>query len=157
MTSNDWAMTWRRRIGQAVRDAREGKRYTAEQVAERATALGYPLTRDTVINVELGRKKTLDVCEVVILAKVFEVAPLSLLYPDLVDTPVQALPGLDTTGGDAALAFAGYLDEDGDTKTLYRLYDARRQVDFDPADEPSRQTLAMARRLARKQGWHVDG
>jgi transcriptional regulator with XRE-family HTH domain len=155
MTQNEWATTWRRRIGQAVRDTRDGKRYTAEQVAERATALGYPLTRDTVINVELGRKKTLDICEIVILAKVLDVAPLSLLYPDLVDTPVEALPGVDnTTGGDAALAFCGY-DEKGPMMALFRLHDSRAWYDFDKS-QAARNSLLQGIRAANDRGWTVD-
>lgn len=156
MAGSQWAIDRRKRIGRAIRTAREQAGLTADVVAEIATGGGYPLTRDMVINIELGRKKSIDVCELLILAEAMGVPGLSLLFPDLVDTLVEVLPNTEKPSGDAALGFCGYLDDDGDMKTLFRLHDARRQFEFDP-DEAARQMLAMAKRLARKQGWQVDG
>lgn len=146
------------RIARAIKHARGDR--SAQVIADETARLGFPITRDTLANIENGRKKSVDVPELIVLAKALGVPPLRLIYPDLVDTPVEALPGVDKTAGDAALSFCGY--DDGDMRMLFDLDAARRQYErFGMSDnevqrDNARQTLEMAVRYARKQGWEVN-
>lgn len=146
------------RIARAIKHARGDR--SAQVIADETARLGFPITRDTIANIENGRKKSVDVPELIILAKALGVPPLSLIYPDLVDSPVEALPGVDKTSGDAALAFSGYDDED--MRMLFDLRSARDQFerwgmsDNEMMRDNARSTLVSAERSARKQGWEVN-
>lgn len=146
------------RIARAIKDARGQK--SAQVIADETERLGLRLTRDTIANIENGRKKSVEVPELIILAKALGVPPLSLIYPDLVDTPVEALPGVDKTSGDAALSFCGY--DDDHMRMLFDLRAAREQFerwgmsDNEMMRDNARTTLVGAERAARRQGWVVN-
>ncbi|WP_141214071.1 helix-turn-helix domain-containing protein [Mycobacterium marinum] len=158
-----WQEATAARIGKTVQARRIDLRMSVPQLAERTRELGYPIHRVAIGKIESGnRLGKLDTSELLILAKALDIPALWLFFPDLVDTPIEALPGVFTPSGEAALEFCGYLDDDGDMKTLYRLHDAREQFEVEGTSKDemlrdnARQTLAMAKRLARKQGWVVD-
>ncbi len=106
MTHSDWTTSTVRRIGAKVKELRKG-RFSAEGLAERVTELGYPYSRSALVNLEYGRKSSIDLGELLVLAAALEVPPMLLLYPDLADGPVEALPGVRTTSFRAALWFGG--------------------------------------------------
>lgn len=60
---------------------RTGLDWSAARLAEEMAAAGVPWTRDVVVNLENGRRKTLAVHEVLALACVLNVNPLALLAP----------------------------------------------------------------------------
>ncbi|ULE34377.1 helix-turn-helix domain-containing protein [Mycobacterium sp. IDR2000157661] len=101
------------------------------------------ITRDTIANLESGRKRVIDVGEVIVLAKALGVSPLSLIYPP---SPSNA---------EGALAFSGYDNDDDPMKDLYHLHDAREWLAFDDA-APARQGYRIALRAAKKAGWVED-
>ncbi len=123
-----------------------------------ADATGRLITRDTIANLESGRKRVLDIAELIILAKALDVPPVSLLYPRT--DRVEQSPGVVTSGLDATLWFAGY-SEDSDMWDVYRYADARAQYDVykqdpDEAERLSaRSLIGQAKRNVRKQGWAV--
>ena len=131
----------RTQIASAVRAVREKRQLSASALAD---ATDGAITRDTIANLESGRKRVIDVGEVIILAKALGVSPLSLIYPP---SPSNA---------EAALAFSGYDNDDDPMKALYRLYDARDWYDFDNSSEAARQGLKMAQHAAKRIGWVVD-
>lgn len=106
MTHSDWTTSTVRRIGAKVKELRKGK-LSAEGLAERVTELGYPYSRSALVNLEYGRKSSIELGELLVLAAALEVPPLLLLYPDLADGPVEALPGVTTTSIRAAQWFGG--------------------------------------------------
>lgn len=124
-----------------------------------ADATGGVVTRDTIANLESGRKRVIDIAEVIVLAKALDVAPVSLLYART--NEVEQSPGVVTSGLDATLWFAGY-SEDSDMWDVYRYADARAQYeeyrqDPDEAERLSARSLVgQAKRVVRKQGWAVD-
>lgn len=66
-----------------VKRLRTGLDWSAERLAEEMAAMGVPWTRDVVVNLENGRRKTLAVHEVLTLACVLNVtSPLDLLAPE---------------------------------------------------------------------------
>jgi len=108
-----------------------------------ADATDGAVTRDTIANLESGRKRVIDVWEVIVLAKALEVSPLSLIYPP------------DPSNAEGALVFSGYDNEEDPMKDLYHLHDAR--VWYDDDDSPAaRQGYRVALRAAKKAGWVGD-
>jgi transcriptional regulator with XRE-family HTH domain len=130
----------RTQIAQAVRVTRDARGLSLIALAE---ATGGLITRDTIANLESGRKRVIDVGEVIVLAKALGVAPLSLIYPP---SPSNA---------EAALAFSGYDNDDDPMKDLYHLHDAREWLAFDDT-APARQGYRIALRAAKRAGW-VEG
>ena len=81
MTQNpEWVEGVHQRIAQAIRSVREG-RLTAQQLAEETERLGHAISRSQIANYESGRKQSLDVAELLVIAAALDVSPLSLLFP----------------------------------------------------------------------------
>lgn len=81
-----------RRIAGAIKRAR-GKR-SAQWLADRTAALGYPITRAQIANYESGRKQSLDIAELLVLAAALNVPPVMLLYPGPYMQECELLPGV---------------------------------------------------------------
>ncbi|WP_100480096.1 helix-turn-helix domain-containing protein [Mycobacteroides abscessus] len=134
----------RARVVQSIRQLRDDQKLSAAALADRTGGL---ITRDTIANLESGRKRVIDVAELIAIAKGLGVSPLSLIYPP------------DPDNASAALAFCGYDNDDDPVKPLYRLHDARKWYDRkrndpDEAERLSaRSSLGQAEREARKLGW----
>lgn len=87
--------------GRRIREARQRRGWTAEELAERCAGAGAPQISATVItNVETSRRSTRKVSleELLILASVLEVTPLQLMLPLGPGERLEVLPG---TGLDA--------------------------------------------------------
>jgi transcriptional regulator with XRE-family HTH domain len=91
----DWAEGVHQRIAQAIRSVREG-RLTAQQLAEETKRLGHPISRSQIANYESGRKQSLDVAELLVIAGALGVSPMSLLFPGEPDEQVEMLPDRPT-------------------------------------------------------------
>lgn len=76
---------WRRdvttAIGREVARLRNKQGMSAESLGRRCSDLGYPMARNSVMNLEHGRNKTIPVHEVVVIATALGVAPIDLLFP----------------------------------------------------------------------------
>lgn len=96
-------------VGKHVKAVREAKspKLSAQGLADRVSALGYPYSRSQLVNLEYGRKKTLEVSELVAIAEALDIAPIELLYPGLPDGDVEYLPGQTTRAFDALKNFTG--------------------------------------------------
>jgi transcriptional regulator with XRE-family HTH domain len=121
MTQKTWADGIQERVARAVKAAR-GTR-SAQEVADETERLGYPLSRSQIANLESGRKRGLDVAELLILAAALDVPPSALLFPDLPDGEVEILPGQFVSSVAALLRFTGERDTDpqSDLGRLARL------------------------------------
>lgn len=154
--SNTWSDQLRAHIVSAIRATREERGLSASALAD---ATGGVITRDTIANLESGRKRVLDIAELIVLAKALDVAPVSLLYART--NEVEQSPGVVTSGLDATLWFAGYADNN-EMMDVYRYADARAQYDVykqDPDEGErlsARSLVGQAKRVVRKQGWVVD-
>ena len=94
-----------RRIVAAIKSARGNR--SAQWLADETERLGYPISRAAIANYESGRKKGLDIAELLVLAAALRIPPLTLLFPQLPDGPVEVLPSYETTSWDAATWFSG--------------------------------------------------
>ena len=101
----DWAEGLHARIASAIKDARANR--PAQWLADETERLGYPISRAAIANYESGRKKGLDVAELLILAAALRIPPLAILFPQLPNGPVEVLPGMETSSWNAAAWFSG--------------------------------------------------
>ena len=101
----DWVEGLNRRMAAAIKTARANR--SAQWLADETERLGCPISRAAIANYESGRKKGLDGAELLVLAAALRIPPLTILFPDLPDGPVEVLPGVQTTSWNAAAWFSG--------------------------------------------------
>jgi transcriptional regulator with XRE-family HTH domain len=94
---DDWSARMARLIAREVRRYREGQgqrpRMSAQQLADRTEELGMPIPRSVLANLESGRRETVSVAEVLVLAAALNVAPVELICPVGFDKETEMLPG----------------------------------------------------------------
>lgn len=119
-----WELDLAERFGRAVSARRKALGMTAMDVATETASLGYPITRQAVAKIENNnRAGKVDVAELIVLAAALHISPLQLLYPDLVDGPVEVLPGKEVTSLRAADWFTGnaFLQEPNHSEYTHKL------------------------------------
>lgn len=99
MTQTEWSRATIDRVAAGIRDAR-GHR-SAQWLSDRTEELGHPISRVAISNLEVGRKSGLDIADFLILARALEVPPIALLFPGLIDSPVEVVPGQHVVAADA--------------------------------------------------------
>lgn len=103
-----WPEEWTRRIGRNLAALRALKGVSGRELSERCEALGHPMPRNLIANLESGRKTTIPVHEVVILAQALGVPPIRLLYDvSGEEERVEVLPGLTAPAWSALQWFTG--------------------------------------------------
>jgi transcriptional regulator with XRE-family HTH domain len=118
-----WEVDMHARIAAAIKKHRAGR--SAQDVADRTAELGYPISRTQIANYESGRKKNLDIAELLILAAALDVPPLVLIYPDLPAGKVEIIPGQPpATSWDAYLWATGIGMSSAEPSTGARLVEA---------------------------------
>ena len=120
------------RTARAIKEARRSR--SAQWLADETARLGFPMSRAALANYESGRKKGLDIAELMVIAAACDVPPVSLLFPDQPDGPVEVLPGQTVTCFTAAEWFSGSGDlpareesPASDEATILRLSRARQE------------------------------
>ena len=93
------------RIAGAIKLAR-GKR-SAQWLADRTADLGYPITRAQIANYESGRKQSLDIAELLVLAAALDTSPVCLVYPGPYQNKLEVMPRRHSEELDAAQWFSG--------------------------------------------------
>jgi len=136
MTQSSWAGDTTHRIAATVK-ARRGKRST-QWLADRTAEFGHPISRTAISNLEVGRKRAVDVPELVVLARALGVPPVLLLYPAISAGEVEVLPGHRTSSWSAVQWFAG--------RAPYTAMDETQKVFVDfGAYEDGARLLTLAR------------
>ncbi|MGW5376234.1 hypothetical protein ACWESM_12380 [Nocardia sp. NPDC003999] len=109
MTTSTWDAALALRVGQSVKALREAEtpKASAAKLADRSARYGYALTKAQISDLELGRKKTVTLAELIVLAATLGVPPVQLIYPELPDGEVEVWPGFGTTSVTAAQWFSG--------------------------------------------------
>ncbi|MGC5026290.1 helix-turn-helix domain-containing protein [Tsukamurella sp. DT100] len=103
---NTWERDCAHAIGQEVR-RRRGKR-SAQWLADRVTEIGVKMTRQSIADLENGRRRYVTTGELAVLAAALDTAPAQLLYPGLPTRDSEVLPGITTSSGEALLWFNGH-------------------------------------------------
>jgi transcriptional regulator with XRE-family HTH domain len=149
------AKTWERRhaakLGKAVQKQR-GER-SAVWLEQRTEQLGLKMTRQTVADLESGRRRFVTTGELLVLAAALNTTPIALMYPKSSDEPdnvVEVLPDIESTGFQAAQWFSGnrmgFTEEVGEVEA------------DDDAAESDRRRAALAKAsaehdIALLRGW----
>ena len=66
---------------------------SVQKLADRTAELGMPIPRSVLANLESGRRDTVSVAEVLVLAAALDVAPVELICPVGFDKQMGMLPG----------------------------------------------------------------
>ena len=96
VTQNDgWPAKMARQVAREVRRYREMRRprMSVQRLADRTAELGMPIPRSVLANLESGRRDTVSVAEVLVLAAALDVAPIELISPVGFDKETEMLPG----------------------------------------------------------------
>ncbi|MFI6910076.1 helix-turn-helix domain-containing protein [Nonomuraea sp. NPDC050394] len=98
---DDWSVAYTRTVAGNIRAHRERRRMSVQALADRCTALGYPLERTNLNKLESGGRASMSVAELLVLARALDTPPMLLLVP-LHDEPVEILPGVEAPAAEAA-------------------------------------------------------
>lgn len=101
-----WSDALTARVAGAVKARRAALGLTAAELSDR-TVVGKPLTRAVISDLETGRKKSLEIVELLTLAAALDIPPVLLLFPGYPDATVEVVPGSNRMCHDAAGWFAG--------------------------------------------------
>lgn len=80
-SSRDWDERLTNQIGKAVQAARKRYGMTAQELAEQCGYLGLTMKRSVIANLESGRRSSISVAEVIVMAEILGVPPITLIYP----------------------------------------------------------------------------
>ena len=93
--SDDWSAGVAQLVAREVRRYRRMRRprMSMQQLADRTAELGMPIPQSVLANLESGRRETVSVAEVLVLAAALNVAPIDLICPVGFDKQMEMLPG----------------------------------------------------------------
>lgn len=91
----EWVDQVMQTIATEVRRRRKELRMSAQDLADRCADLGHPIPRNVIANMESGRRATLPLVDVLVLAAALDAPPILLLYPLGHVKRVQQLPLTD--------------------------------------------------------------
>ncbi len=101
--SDEWAAEIARRIAAEVRKLRGDN--SGQWLSDRTADLGHRVSRSTISELENGKRSSVGVDALIVLAAALDVPVASLLYPGLGD--VELLPGKVVTHSEAIKQLAG--------------------------------------------------
>ncbi|MFF7095264.1 helix-turn-helix domain-containing protein [Streptomyces rubradiris] len=88
----EWADQVLATVAAEVRRRRKELRMSAQDLADKCEEIGYPIPRNVIANMESGRRSTIPLVEVMVLAEALRTYPICLLYPVGYVDEVQRLP-----------------------------------------------------------------
>ncbi|UOD81991.1 helix-turn-helix domain-containing protein [Paenarthrobacter ureafaciens] len=104
--ARQWAGSVALRVGKNIQRARKDAGKSAQQLSDGCEAVGYPIPRSTIANLESGRKETVSLQELLVIAHVLDIPPITLIYsPYRAADLVEAAPGVERMAVDAAEEF----------------------------------------------------
>lgn len=99
MTGMESIESWQERfsamVGRAIDQARKGR--SDQWISDQAAMLGHPISRTAVSEYRRGKRKSIPVTDLIVMARALEVPPVSLLFPGLPNRLVPAMPPGMTT------------------------------------------------------------
>ncbi|MFE6364064.1 helix-turn-helix domain-containing protein [Streptomyces sp. NPDC057806] len=107
MTNADWSPSFTARVAEQMRQARKAAGLTVAEAAEACAALGLAVPKTTITNLETGRRSSIDLAEFLVLAEVYKVPPISLLFPLDAEASVAVLPDREVPTWEAVAWFTG--------------------------------------------------
>lgn len=105
MSNEDWAADLTKRIGEEIKRLR-GKR-TGQWLSDRTADLGQRVSRSTISEIETGRRKSITVSDLILLAAALNTTPVALVYPGPYTEPIKFTPNQEVPEIWAAQWFSG--------------------------------------------------
>ena len=133
-------------VAEEIRRLRKVQSMSVQKVADGTAAAGNPISRTTIADMELGRRKYITAGELMTIAYVLNVPPVSLVFPGPYqnDTTVEMLPGVSATHTYAAQWLGGHLggppgdsteeqrkrfrDNTSALRTAFEIWDVEQEV-----------------------------
>ncbi|MGI5214947.1 helix-turn-helix domain-containing protein [Plantactinospora sp. CA-290183] len=94
MTQPDWPARLVKVIAGEVKRHRQARSMSAQQLADACAELGHPIARSVLANLENGRRPTISVPELLVLALALQVPPMLLIVPLGHAESVEVAPGV---------------------------------------------------------------
>lgn len=113
MTQKGWAVEVSKTIGRNIKGARRAAgKMSAQDLADRCAELGHPIQRDVISNLENGRRASVPITDLIVLAEALRLPALSLIFdPATAGAEIERLPGRKCYAWEAAEDFAGIRPE----------------------------------------------
>lgn len=105
--SDSWPDEITARIAAEIKRLRGDR--AGQWLSDRTAELGQRVSRSTISEIETGRRKSITVADLIILAAALDTVPLALIYPGPYDQDVRALPELEVPQIWAVRWFSGEL------------------------------------------------
>jgi transcriptional regulator with XRE-family HTH domain len=96
-----------KRISPEIKRLRTEKKLSAQKLADRTAEIGYCVSRATIAELEIPRRKYISIGELLVLAAALDVSVFDLVFPGYGDTEVETLPGVLVAKSDALEGFGG--------------------------------------------------
>ena len=133
------------RIGRAITKYRAD--HPGSWLASETKRLGHPISKTTLWRIETGESKNIAVADLLVIAAALDVPPAALLFPELPDGVVEALPGQRMTSFDAVRWASGEGDLPDPARRTFRKYLSGDEKDrFE--HHPNAELLALCRQYA---------
>ncbi|MEU6028635.1 helix-turn-helix transcriptional regulator [Streptomyces tauricus] len=121
----EWADQVMATVAAEVRRRRKELRMSAQDLADRCEEIGHPIPRNVIANMESGRRASLPLVDVLVLAEALHTYPICLLYPVGYVDEVQRLPLQDSEQTwDAMRWFTGDGEDFGREDDMLRSFRA---------------------------------
>ncbi|GAA4980706.1 hypothetical protein GCM10023205_57210 [Yinghuangia aomiensis] len=105
MDAAGWSTQLLEAVGTQVRNYRKQLGMTAQDLADACAELGLEIPVKAVTNIETGRRASLGVGELLVLARALNVGPVGLVFPLGHRATVEAFPGREIPVWDAVAWF----------------------------------------------------
>ncbi len=110
----EWADRIKANVAGEVRRRRKERGWSAQDLADQCERLGHPIPRNVIANMESGRRASLPLVDVMVLAAALETYPVCLIFPVGYVKETQELPFRDLVPTwDALRRFTGEQDVRG--------------------------------------------
>jgi transcriptional regulator with XRE-family HTH domain len=113
MANDEWSTQLTARVAEQIRAARKAAGLTVAGTSDACAALGVPVQKTTITNLETGRRTSVDLAEFLVLAQVLGVPPIALLFPLGASETVELLPGRPVPTWEALAWITGESRTDG--------------------------------------------
>jgi transcriptional regulator with XRE-family HTH domain len=112
--AKDWQTATTAQIGERIayfraraKDA-QGRKLTAQGLADKCTELGLPIGRPAIAKLEKGLRETITVAELEVIARALSVSPADLVFPLGERATVELMPGYHVDTWKAVLWWSGF-------------------------------------------------
>lgn len=127
----DWQQRLTKSVAAQVRRYRQQRKLSVQKLSDRCEELGMGIPRPVLTNLETGRRESVTLAELLVLAAALDVPPVLLVAPLGYQETTEILPGREMPTFDAVLWQSGdarLLDDSSGDQTEYLYPEDERAV-----------------------------